>query len=182
MNKKSKVVKQSMNSAIEIETTKLSQYDSIFRNHVIKNSLDTVIDTSFIIDVKTLSEHKATINERIKKSIETKIDDTLFHTAVMIEVTKLQDKKLVATSSRMKSDYDDTQLNLIEKSKKSIIDNFNAIDKKSINKIEYAKGKTIANLFYHEDSNSVRCIVKDFKTNSFVEKELKVYWNTVKQK
>ena len=170
-------VKQSMNSAIEIETTKLSQYDPIFRNHVIKNSFDTVIDTSYTIDVKTLTEHKTTINERIKKSIETKIDDALFHTAVMIEVTKLQDKKLVATSSRMKSDYNDAQLNLIEKSKQSIIDNFNSIDKKTIDKVDNK-----VSLYFDKESNSIRCIVKDFKTNSFVEKELKVYWNTVKQK
>ena len=158
-----KAVKQSMNSAIEIETMKLAQYDIVFRNHVIKNALDTVVDTSFVIDAKTLSEHKSTIDERIKKSIETSTKDNLFHTTVMIEVTKLQDKKLVATSSRMKSDYNDAQLNLIEKSKQSIIDNFNSIDKKTIDKVDNK-----VSLYFDKESNSIRCIVKDFKTNSFV--------------
>ena len=172
-----KAVKQSMNSAIEIETMKLAQYDIVFRNHVIKNALDTVVDTSFVIDAKTLSEHKSTIDERIKKSIETSTKDNLFHTTVMIEVTKLQDKKLVATSSRMKSDYTDSQTALVEKCKKSIVDNFNDLDKKKIEKVNNK-----VSLYFDDKTASVRCIVKDFKTNSFVEKELKVYWNTIKQK
>ena len=181
-SKKKAVIKIPLNLAITNEVNTLMNYDIDFRSLAVQNILNNAVDSSYVIDIVTLTEQKKFCAEAIKNKTELTVKDDCFNSAVLVNVSFKQDENLVAKSSRSKDNYSDVQNSFKTDLDKSAVKIFTEYEvAKKDKSVKYTKSELFT-AYDNKKREIICCTITDLETNTKVTKQMKVYWNTLTDK